>query len=152
MWKPRNNNHEGAHGWEMWRDPHSLDPVRAVIRLVGPLREITSGAYQLVSVFSLASAICAAVLGLTPSAGVTAITPTVVAAAALLAVGFIIPLGHDVFSASLRCVTCAGEERAARGADSDRTYFLFFLVPTRNVTQNAKPGQAVKYEECTSLP
>lgn len=86
------------------------------------------------------STLLAVVLGLTTAAGettgVTVVAPTVIAAAALLRVEFMVPLGHDVLPASFRHVTCARARRQRGGEGFNLRSFLrlasIVLLPATN--------------------
>lgn len=99
-----------------------LSTIRTVVGLVGLFAEVALGAYQLVSSFSMASALCAAVLGLTPFAGAAAdavaIKPTAVTVAARLPVGFMISLDHDVLPAYFALWPVLEERGQRRGAST----------------------------------
>lgn len=80
-------------------------------RLVGPLAEIASGAYQLVSVVSIISRLGAAVLGLTTgddaATGATVVVLTVDTVAIPLTFGLLVPLSDEIFTASSSRMTSA---------------------------------------------
>jgi len=71
-----------------------LESVRVVLGLLGPLAEVASCAYLLGSVLGLAFSLLAATLVVLIPAHVVGITSTVLAADALMSVGFVVPLSH----------------------------------------------------------
>lgn len=90
------------------------------------MAEIGPGAYNLVSVVGVISALSAVVLGLAFTAeaagSITAVMPIVVTIAAPGTDGLLVLLGDDILLAALSCLTCAGAEGAARGAPTCGRY------------------------------